>query len=70
MPVVTSTAGWSDADFNARLQRGSHTSTHDDIDFVRDEMMANFVISRVSNISAAFACPPLAVSPNATAAPV
>jgi hypothetical protein len=38
MPVVTSTTGWSDADIDARLQRGSHKSTHDHIDFIRDEM--------------------------------
>lgn len=38
MPVITGTVGWSDADFDARLQRGSHTSTHDHVDFVRDEM--------------------------------
>ena len=38
MPVITGTTGWSDADFDARLQRGSHTSTRDHVDFVRDEM--------------------------------
>ena len=38
MPVVTSTTGWSNADIDARLQRGSRKFTHDHIDFVRDEM--------------------------------
>jgi len=38
MPVITGTTGWSDADFAARLQRGSHTSTHDHVEFVRAEM--------------------------------
>ena len=38
MPVVTSTTGWSDSDIDARLQRGSHKSTEDHIDFVREEM--------------------------------
>jgi hypothetical protein len=38
MPVITGTSGWSDSDFAARLDRGSHTSTHDHVDFVRDEM--------------------------------
>jgi hypothetical protein len=66
MPVITSTAGWSDTDFDARLQRGSHTSTtHEKVSgrCFRMKLFANVVVSRVSNISAAFACPPLGCVP-------
>jgi hypothetical protein len=38
MPVVTHTTGWSPADLEARLLRGSHQSVDAHVDFVRDEM--------------------------------
>jgi hypothetical protein len=86
MPVITGTAGWSNADFDAcsavLIPLPMNISTllvrNEMADFAQKgfwtvlpyELSANFVVSRVSNTCAAFACPHSAVSPNATAAPV